>query len=96
MPIKTKEEIIKERIANQMRDAEALEEVRETVLSMCGQLPAGFYVGAAQLVPYEKWEKLSRGECSRFGQRLSMLVGDGKLPLIRAKPVGVTKHYLTE
>jgi len=93
--VKTKEEIIEGHIANQMLDPIALEEVRLSVLTALEALPAGFYISAAQLVPYEQWMKLEMGERSRFGQRLAILVSVGELPLSRAEPVGVTNHYLT-
>jgi len=91
----TKEEIIKGHIAEQMTDPIALDEVLQSTLIAINALPAGSYVSAAQLVPYKQWLKMDKGERSRFGQRLSLLVEMGELPLIRAESVGVTKHYLT-
>jgi len=93
--VKTKEEIIEGRIANQVFDPVALEEVRLSVLTALEALPVGFYVSAAQFVPYEQWLKMEMGERSRFGQRLAILVSAGELPLSKAEPVGVTNHYLT-
>lgn len=89
------EEVINTRTANQMADPIALEEAKLNVMVMLEKLPVNFYVCAAQLVPYEQWLKMDSGERSRFGQRLSLLVGIGELPLSRATPVGVTNHYLT-
>jgi len=94
-PVKTKEEIVKGHITNQMDDPIALEEVRLSVLTALKALPTGFYISAAQLVPYEQWMKMEMGERSRFGQRLALLVSVGELPLSKAEPVGVTNHYLT-
>jgi len=93
--VKTKEEIIEGRIANQVFDPVALEEVRLSVLTALEALPVGFYISAAQLVPYEQWMEMEMGERSRFGQRLALLVSAGELPLSQAAPVGVTNHYLT-
>lgn len=91
----TKEEIIKGHIANKMTNPIALEAVRLGVLESLKKYPADSYVSAAQLVLYERWLKMDRGERSRFGQRLSLLVEINELPLVRAKSVGKTKHYLT-
>lgn len=90
----TKKEIIDGYIADQMVDPMALEEVRLAVLTMMKKYFVGAYVSAAQLLPYEQWLKMGPGERSRFGQRLSLLIEIGELPLVRAEPVGVTNHYL--
>jgi hypothetical protein len=62
---------------------------------MCSQQPVGSYVSAAQLIPYLEWKDLSTGKRSWLGQQVSLLVELRELPLIRAKSVGATKHYLT-
>jgi len=88
--------LTKDGITEQVTDPIALDDVLQSTVIAINALPAGSYVSAAQLVPYKQWLKMDRGQRSLFGQRLSRLVEIGELPLIRAVPVGVTKHYLTK
>jgi len=85
----------KDEITEQVTDPIALDDVLQSTLIAINALPAGSHVSAAQLVPYKQWLKMDRGQRSLFGQRLSLLVEIGELPLISTVPVGATKHYLT-
>jgi len=64
-------------------DPKALIQILEIVLPVISKLPSGLVVGVEQLVPPKVWRTLTNVQKRLVGQRISLLVSMGELPLYR-------------